>query len=60
MSIKCSNCDICKKQVPAELMCTLTVDEERFEKVCLCVCKDCKTKFLESIEQDINPKGTCD
>ncbi len=51
MPIKCTNCEICGRQVSADLMCTIVVEEERIEKVCLCVCNDCKIKFVESIDK---------
>lgn len=43
-SFKCSSCDICQLEKDASLMCTLIVNEmnnNSFEEVCWCVCKDC-------------------
>lgn len=49
---KCASCELCGRNVDAELMCTLTLTEENKEdKACWCVCADCKEKFLENIDR---------
>lgn len=51
MSFKCANCELCGRQVEADLMCTIVVEEEKLEKACWCVCKECKQKFEERIDR---------
>lgn len=47
---KCANCELCGKEVTADLVCTIILnDENKEEKACWCVCKDCMKNFQENI-----------
>ncbi|MFZ5639409.1 MAG: hypothetical protein ACOY4Q_01820 [Bacillota bacterium] len=47
---KCANCELCGKEVPADLTCTMILnDENKTEKACWCICKDCMQKFQDNI-----------
>lgn len=48
---KCANCEFCGKEVDADLMCTLTLtDDKKVEKACWCICKDCEEKFQTKVK----------
>jgi ribosome-binding protein aMBF1 (putative translation factor) len=48
---KCTNCEFCGKEVPAELMCTLILnDEQKVEQACWCICKDCEENFRTKVK----------
>lgn len=48
---KCANCEFCGREVEAHLMCTIILtDENKEEKACWCVCKDCEQNFRENIK----------
>ncbi|GAV21956.1 hypothetical protein [Carboxydothermus pertinax] len=50
--IKCSNCELCGREVPADLMCTLVLnDENKVEKACWCICPECREKFEKNIAE---------
>jgi hypothetical protein len=41
---------MCGKEVPADLTCTMILnDENKTEKACWCICKDCMQKFQDNI-----------
>jgi len=47
---KCANCELCGKEMDADLTCSIILnDENKKEKACWCVCKDCMAKFNENI-----------
>ncbi|MBU7008583.1 hypothetical protein [Phosphitispora fastidiosa] len=47
---KCANCELCGKEMDAALTCSIILnDEDKKEKACWCVCKDCMDKFNENI-----------
>ncbi len=49
---KCTNCELCGREIEAKLMCSLILnDEDKKEKACWCVCKDCAGKFNEDIKK---------
>jgi hypothetical protein len=48
---KCTNCEFCGKEVEAELMCSLTLsDEKKVEQACWCICKDCEENFRTKVK----------
>lgn len=48
---KCSSCEFCGREVSAKLMCSVILnDEDKKEKACWCVCKDCMGNFKENIK----------
>lgn len=47
----CTSCELCGKEVDAKLMCSIILtDEDKKEKACWCVCKDCQKNFKENIK----------
>ncbi len=47
---KCANCEFCGREVPADLSCTLILnDAEQVEKACWCICPDCRKSFEEKV-----------
>ncbi len=49
---KCANCELCGREVEAELTCTIILnDEKKQEKACWCVCKECMDNFNENIKE---------
>lgn len=54
--IKCSQCDVCGKQVEAEFMCTFVLNEDHNkETACWCVCQDCKPVIVEKVHEAFKP-----
>ena len=51
MPFKCANCELCGREVEANLMCTIVMEDDKREKACWCVCEDCRKKFEENIDQ---------
>lgn len=49
---KCANCELCGREVDAKLTCSIILnDEDKKEKACWCVCKDCMKDFNENIKK---------
>lgn len=48
---KCASCELCGREIEAKLTCSIILnDENKKEKACWCVCKDCMKKFNENIK----------